>query len=191
MKLTQKLFALVAFAFITLSFTTLGGTKKDINTKTSTLTWKGYKITGAHEGTIQIKSGHLDFSKDVLTGGEFVVDMTSINVTDLDGGYKDKLEGHLKSDDFFGVASHPTANLVFTKVAAESTNNYSVTADLTIKGKTHPITFKIAVNGNKATTALKIDRTKFDIKYGSASFFDGLKDKAIKDEFDINASLEF
>jgi polyisoprenoid-binding protein YceI len=117
--------------------------------------------------------------------------MTTISSTDLEGEYKGKLDGHLKADDFFGVENHPTSSLVFTNVTASGKNAYSVTGDLTIKGKTNPITFTISIYGNKATTSLKIDRTKYDIKYGSANFFDGLKDKAIYDEFDLVADLEF
>ena len=154
--------------------------------------WKGYKVTGSHEGTIAIKSGFLNFEDGKLAGGEFVIDMTSIKNTDMEGGeYGGKLEGHLKSDDFFSVAAHPTATLVFNKVTASGKNAYAVTGDLTIKGKTNPISFTISIYGNKATASLKIDRTKYDIKYKSASFFESLKDKAIYDEFDLVSDLEF
>lgn len=102
-----------------------------------------------------------------------------------------KLEGHLKSDDFFGVEKFPTATLIFTDVKVKGKNSYNITGDLTIKGKTNPVTFEISIYGSKATTSLKIDRTKYGVKYGSTSFFDGLKDKAIYDEFDLVADLEF
>ena len=75
------------------------------------MVWKGYKVTGSHVGIITIKSGHLNFDKDILTGGSFEIDMSTITVTDLEGEYKGKLEGHLKSDDFFGVEKFPTATL--------------------------------------------------------------------------------
>ncbi len=159
--------------------------------KTSTVEWKGYKVTGSHYGTINLSEGNLIFSGDTLTGGSFVVDMTSLTSTDLEGEWKEKLDGHLKSDDFFGVESHPTASLVFTNVKASSKNSYDVTADLTIKGITNPINFTLAVYGNKANATLKIDRAQYDIKYGSGSFFDNLGDKAIYDEFDLVVDLEF
>ena len=117
--------------------------------------------------------------------------MSTINTTDLDGSMKGKLEGHLKSDDFFGVSNHPTAKLVFNEVEASGKNAYNVIGDLTIKGKTNPVNFTMSIYGNKATASLKIDRTKYDVKYGSTSFFDNLKDKAIYDEFDLVADLEF
>ncbi len=192
MKNTIKTLALAAVvAFITLSFATINVDKKEIKTEKSKVIWKGYKVTGSHEGTIAIQSGFLNFTEGILSGGEFVIDMTSINTTDMKGGGKGKLDGHLKSDDFFGVAAHPTATLVFNKVTATNENEYTVTGDLTIKGKTNPITFKMVISGNKATASLKIDRTKYGIKYKSASFFDSLKDKAIYDEFDLVSDLEF
>ena len=182
---------LVMVAFMTFSFTTLEGDKKDIKIDKSKVVWKGYKVTGSHVGIISITSGHLNFDKDILTGGSFEIDMTSITVTDLEGEYKGKLEGHLKSDDFFGVTNHPTAKLVFNKVTASGKNAYNVNGDLTIKGKTNPIIFVISIYGNNATASLKVDRTKYDVRYGSTSFFDGLKDKAIYDEFDLISDLEF
>lgn len=187
----KKLSAVVILAIATYSFTTLTKETKSIKTQDSKVTWKGYKVTGSHEGTIAVKSGDLVFEDGKLTGGNIVIDMTTINTTDLQGEYKGKLDGHLKADDFFGVAKHKTASLNFKKVKATSKNAYKVTADLTIKGITNKVTFVISVYGSKATASLKVDRTKFNIKYGSASFFDGLKDKAIYDEFDIVADLVF
>jgi len=177
--------------FVAFSFSTINAQKKEINTDKSTVQWKGYKVTGSHEGFVAIKSGTLNFESDKLTGGEFIIDMTSISCTDLSGGIADKFVGHLNSDDFFGVANYPTATLVFTEVVPGTNNNYKVTGDITIKGKTEKITFDLLTEDNKASTSFKVDRTKFDIKYGSASFFDGLKNKAIYNEFDLVVSLAF
>ncbi len=183
--------AAIIIAAITFSFTGIVNGKKEIKTDKSSVTWKGYKVTGSHEGKISIKSGHLSFNEGKLTGGEFTIDMTSIVNTDLDGEYKGKLEGHLKSADFFSVEEFPTANLVFNKVKSTGDNVYEVSGDLTIKGQTQAVTFKISIKGNNATADLKIDRTKFGVKYRSTSFFDDLKDKAIYDEFDLSSNLEF
>lgn len=180
--------AIITFATFS---TAIIAQNKDINTTDSKVVWKGYKVTGSHEGTINLQSGNLTFKDEVLTGGTFVIDMTTISSTDLEGEYKGKLDGHLKSDDFFGVSNFATANLVFTKVTATGKNSYAVTGDLTIKGKTNPVTVNISVYGSKATATLKVDRTKFDVKYGSTSFFDDLKDKAIYDEFDLVVDLQF
>ena len=187
----KNIAAIAIVALITFSFTTIKEDKKEIKVENSKVVWKGYKVTGSHEGTIAIKSGYLDFNDEKLTGGTFIIDMSTIISTDLEGEYKGKLEGHLKSDDFFGVEKFPTATLNFTKVKSDGKNTYKVTGDITIKGKTETITFNLSVYGNKANAAIKIDRTKFDVRYGSTSFFDGLKDKAIYDEFDLIADLEF
>ena len=168
----------------------IDGEKKEVKPSESTITWKAYKVTGSHVGTISLKSGSLEFDGDKLAGGEFVVDMTTINTTDLTGDYKNKLDGHLNSDDFFAVASNPTSSMVFTKVESTGKNAYKVTGDLTIKGITKPITFDVSVYGSKATATLKVDRTKYDVKYGSGSFFDNLGDKTIYDEFDLVVDLQ-
>ena len=165
--------------------------EKEVSITKSSVTWKGYKVTGSHTGTIALKSGSLSFEDSKLVGGAFVMDMNSIACTDLEGVYKGKLEGHLKSDDFFGVENNPTARLVFTNVTAGDKGVYTVKGDLTIKGKTNSILFDLTVNEHNATTALKINRAKYDVKYGSTSFFEGLKDKAIYDEFDLQVNLEF
>ena len=169
----------------------IDGDKKQVNTETSTVTWKAYKVTGSHTGTIGLKAGMLEFDGDKLAGGEFTVDMTTINTTDLQGDYKAKLDGHLHSDDFFSTASNPTSTLVFTDVKASGKNSYEVTGDLTIKGITKPVTFDVSIYGSKATATLKVDRAAYNVKYGSGSFFDNLGDKTIYDEFDLVVDLEF
>jgi polyisoprenoid-binding protein YceI len=180
---------IVVLALSFASFTTI--IKKELKVKESNVTWKGYKVTGSHEGTINLIEGMLLFEDDALSGGNFNIDMTSINVTDLEAGRgKEKLEGHLKSDDFFGTENHANATLTITEVNGKD-GLYNVTGDLMIKGKTNAITFEMSVNDNVAVAKLKVDRTKYGIKYGSASFIDGLKDKAISDEFDLNVTMKF
>lgn len=117
--------------------------------------------------------------------------MMSVICTDLSGDYKTKLENHLKSDDFFGVDKHPTATMVFTSVNTKSKNSYTVTANVTIKDITHPVTFNLSIYGNQANANVKIDRSKYNIRYGSGSFFDNLGDKTIFDEFDLIVDLFF
>lgn len=187
----QTIVAALIIATITFAFTPIEDGVQEVKVETSSVTWKGYKVTGSHIGNIDLKQGALEFKDGNLVGGEFIIDMSTIESTDLEGDYKAKLEGHLKSDDFFGVQSYPTAKLVFNKVKSTGKNSYEVTADLTIKEKTNPVTFDISIYGNKATANIKIDRTKFDVRYGSTSFFDDLQDKAIYDEFDLITDLEF
>jgi len=164
---------------------------KKINTSKSNISWVGKKVTGEHSGTINFKDGVLSFKNGKLTGGNFTVDMTSITVTDLTGDGKTGLEGHLKNEDFFGTEKHPTSKLVFKSVKEKSAGVYTVTADLTIKNITKPVTFDLTVGKNSATTAFKVDRTKYGIEYKSGSIFSDLGDKAIYDEFDLTVKLQF
>lgn len=178
----------LALALVTLSFTTIEKEKKQIKAKSSSVKWVGKKITGQHDGAIDVKNGFLTFKGKKLVGGTVVIDMSSIIVSDLKGKSKGKLEGHLKADDFFGVEKHKTSKIVFKKIKGKS-GTFNVTADLTIKGITKSVNFDISVKGDVATAKLKVDRTQFGIKYGSSSFFDNLKDKAIDNEFEIEVSL--
>jgi len=162
--------------------------KKKVNASQSTIEWKGTKVLGAHTGTIDLKEGYLEMDGNKLTGGKFVVDMTSLVCTDLEGEMKGKLEGHLKSDDFFGVDKYATSTLQITS-ARKIDNGYAVTADLTIKGTTKPVNFDLIMENNAAMAKVVIDRTKYGIRYGSGSFFDNLGDKTISDDFELTVSL--
>lgn len=166
--------------------------KKTVDVSKSTINWKASKVTGTHTGTVGIKSGSLDIEKGKLKGGSFVVDMKSIVVTDLSGTGKERLEGHLNSDDFFSTEKFTEAKLDITKVTEMAMKGeYAVTANLTIKGITKPISFVAKASENSATAEIKIDRTKYDIKYGSGSFFENLGDKAIDDTFELNINLVY
>jgi len=169
-------------------------TISNIDLVASTIVWKGYKVTGEHTGYVKLKNGTLDYSGGQLKGGEFVIDMSSIKCTDLESEYAGKLEGHLKSDEFFGTTAYPTAKYVITKaIPTDSKGNYKIVGNLTIKDVTKEVKFNANVNesGNtvKATGNMKIDRSEYNVKYGSGSFFDGLGDKTIYDEFDLAVSL--
>ncbi|MBC6994489.1 YceI family protein [Neolewinella lacunae] len=160
----------------------------------SVVTWKGYKVTGEHTGTIKVQDGQFEFNDGQLTGGSFTIAMNSITCTDLQGGAADKLVGHLKSADFFGVEKFPAATFKITKVVSRGTpGDYRVTGDLTIKETTKEVRFNANVTENAgsyvATADLKLDRSDFDVRYGSGSFFDNLGDKTIYDEFDLNIKL--
>jgi polyisoprenoid-binding protein YceI len=182
----------IALAFVVaLSTVVVTAQTKKIDVTKSNIHWLAKKVTGQHEGTVALKSGALVFKKEALAGGTFTVDMTSMTATDLTGEYLDKLNGHLKSDDFFGTAKFSTSTLVFKTIGSKGNNVYSVNADLTIKGITKPVTFDIIVKGNTATTTFNVDRTKYDIKYNSKSFFDSIGDKAIYDDFELTVNLQF
>ena len=119
--------------------------------------------------------------------------MTTLISTDLTGNSKGKLEGHLKSDDFFGVATYPTSTFVITKAVPQGPGKYKIIGNITIKGTTQEIQFPATVEAKDGKVTAKaditIDRSKFDIRYGSGSFFDNLGDKTIYDNFDLSVSL--
>jgi polyisoprenoid-binding protein YceI len=184
----------LAFAILFLgAFSTIAqNTTKAVKTSTSVVNWKGYKVTGKHEGVVAVKSGNLIFAGDVLKGGEFTIDMASLSATDLTGKGKESLEGHLKSDDFFGTAKYPEAKFVITKVVSRGKpGEYKIVGNLTIKTTTKEIKFDATTNGANAIAAIKIDRSDFDIKFGSGSFMENLGDKTIYDEFDMNVNLAY
>ena len=165
-------------------------TTKKVDASKSKVLWLAKKVGGQHSGDIALKEGALVFNGKKLVGGNFVVDMKTINTTDLQGEYKGKLDGHLKADDFFAVEKFPTSTLVFKSIGAKASNTYTVTADLTIKGITAPVTFDIVANKGVANATVMIDRTKYDIKYASKNF-GALADKAIDDEFELKVNLKY
>lgn len=160
----------------------------------SKVEWLGKKVTGEHFGIISISTGNLNLKDGKLQDGNFVVDMNSIVCTDIENDkHRKKLEGHLKSDDFFGVEKYPNANFKITKAIELEDGNYSIKGDLTLKGITEPIEFTVNLHVHGSSLHLKgkmiIDRTKFDVRYGSGSFFDNLGDKTIYDDFELNFDL--
>lgn len=165
--------------------------EKAIDAAASNIHWKGEKFTGKyHEGNISLKSGSFTLDNGTVTGGNFIVDMASMTCTDLEGGSAERLIGHLSSDDFFGVATHPEAKLVFTKVTAKGNGVYAVSGDFTIKGITNEASFDLTVIGNEAKAKVNIDRSKHNVRYGSNSFFDNLGDKAIDNNFELDVTLK-
>ncbi len=160
----------------------------------SKVKWEGKKVTGKHTGTISFDNGSLAVSKDKVTGGSFEIDMKTIVDEDLtDAEWNKKLIGHLSSDDFFSIEKFPKASMVINKVTPVSGDEYHFAADLTIKGIKKPVEFnaKIKVSGDKlsAQGVITVNRTLYDIKYGSGSFFQGLGDKMISDDFTLDFDI--
>lgn len=183
---------LTGIAFTGLAFTTSGDPvvlKADI--AKSTINWKGYKVAGSQSGIINLKNGELKFEEGKLIGGYFEIDMASIHCTnDISNKMKAKLEKHLKSADFFGVEKYPTSKFIISKVASRGTpGDYKITGDLTIKETTKEIKFNAHYEDNAATAKITVDRSDFDVRYGSGSFFGNLGNKTIYDEFDLEVNL--
>lgn len=178
--------------------TTAGAADYPLQTQLSTLGWEGKKVTGAHNGRIQFQSGDIAVRGNQVVGGKFVVDMNSLKVDDIkDADTNGKLMGHLRSDDFFSIDKNATSTFNITSVTPlrgdANGNNSTVAGDLTIKGITQRISFpaKTGVKNGvaSATGVAVIDRTKYDIKYGSKSFFESIGDKAIMDEFSLSFNV--
>ncbi len=165
-----------------------------VDANLSKLTWFAKKVTGEHTGTIGVSAGVLELENKVLKGGRFDLDTKTITVTDLtDKETNSKLLGHLKGDDFFAVEKFGKASFKITSAQSTGSDTYNVKGNLTIKGITHEISFPTTVKleGKKviATAKIIVDRTKYDIKFRSKSFFENLGDKTIYDDFELNVQL--
>jgi len=188
----KKVFFLPLLAIFVMAASSTTSYKVDL--ASSNIVWKGYKVTGEHSGTVKLKNGNLQFTDGKLSGGSFEVDMTTITNIDMEGGTAAKLVGHLKSDDFFGVEKYPTAKFAITRaIPVDTKGNYKLIGNLTIKETTKEIKFPASLTeGNGQVTAsgkITIDRSDYNVRYGSGSFFDNLGDKTIYDEFDLDVTL--
>jgi len=183
-----KRILLAAFALLVAG--TLSAQSFKANVEKSELKWTGKKVTGQHNGHIKLADGVLSFKDNRIVSGTFNIDMKSITNDDLqDAGYNQKLIGHLKTDDFFGVEKFPVATLVISGSTTLVNNQADVNGNLTIKGITNPITFMVVKNGDTYSANIAVNRAKFDVRYGSGSFFDNLGDKVIDDIFTLDVVL--
>ncbi|MGB9770392.1 MAG: YceI family protein [Candidatus Kapaibacteriota bacterium] len=200
-KMLQKLAALSLAILLLASANVFSQNDYKLDVAKSSLKWIGKKFLGAHWGWVNFKSGTITYDGTKITSGEFEVDMTTIRNEDLkDKEMNAKLVGHLKSDDFFSVAKFPISKFVIThttpiKDAKPGEPNLAVTGKMTIKGITQtisfPATIKVENNRITAKASFDIDRTKFDVRYGSGSFFDNLGDNVIYDNFTLELNLTF
>ena len=170
-------------------------TRNIVKNMDASIIWTGGKVIGgSHTGSLELKENSLEFMGKDLVGGSFVVDMNSMKVTDLSGSSAEKLNGHMKSDDFFGVSNYPESTFIISDVKAGSEKGeYMVTGDLTIKSTSLPISFPVQMTweGNQAIASakIKVNRADFDVRHGSGRFFSGLGDRAIKDEFMMDVRI--
>lgn len=169
--------------------------KVDINK--SSLEWYAEKVTGKHNGTIKLSGGEVKNDHGRFTGA-VEIDMTSIENKDLEGDKKTKLETHLKSADFFDVEKFPKAKFIVTSITPvkdikEGAPTHRVKGLLTIKDKTNEISFDaiIKMQGNSVSCigSAIVDRAKFDVRYGSKTFFSDIGDKMIYDEFTLKFNI--
>lgn len=198
-------FSLVAIALVLVSFTTVEKNKNfesetlrfvettfegNVDTEASVLYWKGTKPTGSHNGTVKLKEGSISIKRGKIKSGEFVVDMSTIK--DADGSTR--LDGHLKSKDFFDVQKFPTSKFVITKTK-KAGEKMTVTGDLTVKGITKSISFTATLSeANGVITfkseTFKVNRADFNVRYGSKSFFNNLKNRFIGDMMEMSFEVK-
>ncbi len=167
-----------------------------VDSDKSQVIWLGKKVTGEHTGTIGIKSGEIKTHDGLVESAMITIDMTTITCTDLqDEAYNQKLVGHLSSDDFFSVATHPESTFKLTSIRPGSDGvQHTISGDLTIKGITHPVSFigevsELDKNTIRVSGTMTFDRTKWNIKYGSGQFFDALGDKMIYDDVEMTFNI--
>jgi polyisoprenoid-binding protein YceI len=191
----KKVSLVLGLGLALVGFSAFTGNTQAPTTTTNAIEWTGSKVVGgSHNGTIDIKDAKLVYKNGVLSGGTVVADMQTLKNLDLEGEYNGKLVGHLKSDDFFAVEKFPTATLKITKISkVKDANTYNIVANMTVKGITHAESFVAnvsEVDGNYVATAdVTIDRSKYDVRYGSTSFFDDLGDKAINNDFTLKVTI--
>jgi len=186
----MKIIKSILTTVMILATVSMFGQKMKVDTEKSSLQWHGEKVTGEHFGQIDLKEGWLHWDNNKITNGTFIIDMSTITNTDLeDAEYNAKLVNHLKSDDFFGVEKFPIAKLEIKGSEKFTANNAKVKAHLTIKDITHPIEFDAQKDGNWFMAEIVVDRSKFDVRYGSGSFFDDLGDKMIYDDFTMSVKI--
>jgi len=167
-----------------------------VNPDASTIEWRGSKVTGEHNGHVDVRQGNIVLDeKGNLKSAYVQVDMNSMTNEDLDADTQQKLIGHLKSDDFFSVEKYPYAEIKLNSFKpGEKSGTYIASGDLTVKGKTQPISFPFTYNNNggdfTANGTLTFDRSKYDVRYGSPSFFNDIGDKAIHDDVELKFTIK-
>jgi len=197
MNFLMTLGASLALTLGTLATGEEGTTRYKVDANASTVTWHATKVTGEHMGTVNVANGYLSVTDGNLVAANIIADMGSIACTDLEGEWADKLVGHLNSDDFFNVSEHKTSSFTLRNIEAlaeaKGDATHTVTGDFTIRGITKSVTFAATVNDNGGKLSIagtvELDRSQFDVKYGSGSFFDNLGDNLIHDNFTVGFNL--
>ena len=186
------------FITVLIGILTAGDTLQ-VDLVNSQINWIGRKVTGEHSGTLNLSEGWIEMEKNTLSGGKLVFDMASITNTDIESPeWKQKLEDHLKSEDFFHTDSFPHAILEIkgrqSLIIENSKISDQILADLTIRGITQEISFPISLQRSgpmfSAAGNVDIDRTLYNIQYKSEKFFDELGDKLIYDNFTVQFMVQ-
>ncbi len=188
MKKTSATLSLIAGMFFMTAFNPIKDDIYTVDVERSTIEWSAKKVGGGHTGTVKITDGTLIYTGKALKGGSFQMNMSSITSDNA------RVTNHLKSDDFFSTEKNPMSKFEITKVTSAGADRVNITGKLSIKGFTHPVTFPASVKQQKGVlvavaSGIRVDRTKYDIKFRSKTFFGDIGDKAIDDEFELSINL--
>ena len=191
MKITFKLITAITLILTSIAFSY--SQSLTANKTLSQIRWYGEELTGkTHYGDLSFREGQIELQDGLIIGGNFVVNMISLSVEDLSGGAKARLEGHLRSDDFFSVDKYPEATLKITQKAKFEGDVQKLYGELTIKGIKHAVDFTIILGDKKTAIAnLTFDRSKYNVRFRSGSFFENLGDKLILDDIRMEVSLQW
>ena len=188
MKKTSATLSLIASMFFMTAFNPIKDDIYTVDVERSTIEWSAKKVGGGHAGTVKIADGTLIYTGKALKSGSFQMNMSSITSDNA------RVTNHLKSDDFFSTEKNPMSKFEITKVTSAGADRVNITGKLSIKGFTHPVTFPATVKQQKGVlvavaSGIRVDRTKYDIKFRSKTFFGDIGDKAIDDEFELSINL--
>lgn len=180
--------------------TKVSSEKYQVDINTSFIEWKGFKPTGSHNGTINLENGTFYITDGKINSGTFLINMNSIVCKDLEGNKKANLEAHLKGTvkgkegDFFNVTKFPYGTFEITKLE-DVEGKAMLSGNLTLKGIKHNITFPVIITNKDKSIILTseiftIDRTKWNINYGSKSVFGNLGNKFINDDIELKITVK-
>jgi len=192
------IFALAAFGFLHLPQLAQAEDKTvlKIDTAQSSVKWLGKKLAGQHNGIVKLKSGAVTLSEGAIIGGNFVINMQTIENEDIESPkWRKKLEDHLKSEDFFNVSKFPEGVFSISNAKKGGEHSTLINGNLSIKGISLPVTLTASIIEDKGIYTAKgtatIDRTKWEIRYNSGKWFDPaiLGDKLIYDDIEIEVNI--
>ncbi len=156
----------------TVAFTTINK-KSDavsyaVDTKNSKVEWSGSKKGGYHPGYFLVKEGSLKVNEGKIVGGNFTIDVAGLKVTD---GSAEKLEGHLKTADFFDATNFPDASFEISSVTYTDDNTAQIVGNLTLRGTKSEVKFDAKIRNMTETKVFaeaffSLDRTIFGVNYG-------------------------